>query len=92
MKQPKITIKREWNAGHVRATCIRNRLYTCGDNEAYNNMLESVRDLEPTPENIYRVAKDIYEHSRNQTITNIMFILEKEAVNTFYFIDGSDEI
>ena len=54
--------------------------------------MNSVSELEPTPENIYQVAKDIYDHSKNQTITNIMFILEKVAVNTFYFLDGIDEI
>ena len=92
MNNPKITFKREWNSIDVRAACIRNDLYACGDNEEYDNMLTLVDELEPTTENIYLVAKDIYDHSRNQTITNIMFILEREAVDTFYYIDGSDEI
>ena len=55
-------------------------------------MLRMVDLNDPTPEILYQVAKDIYDHSKNQTITNIMFVLEKEAVNTFYYVDGSDEI
>ena len=92
MKNPTITSKRQWSLSDVRRACIHNDLYTRGTNEAYSAMLNSIGTLEPTPENIHRVAKDIYDHSRNQTITNIMFILEKEAVDTFYYIDGSDEI
>ena len=92
MTTPKITVERQWSANDVYTACVRNDLYTCGDNEDYEAMLNSIDALEPTPENIYQVAKDIYDHSKNQTITNIMFILEKVAVNTFYYIDGSDEI
>ena len=92
MKTPTITTKRQWCANDVYTVCVRNGLYTCGDNEEYDAMLNSIDELEPTPENIYQVAKDIYDHSKNQTITNIMFSLEKVAVNTFYYIDGSDEI
>lgn len=92
MATPKITSTRQWSADDVYIACVRNNLYTCGNNEEYDAMLNSISGLEPTPENIYQVAKDIYDHSKNQTITNIMFILEKVAVNTFYCIDGSDEI
>ena len=48
--------------------------------------------LQPTVENLYRLAKDIKEHSEGQTITNVMFILERDAVTTIFEIDGSDEI
>ena len=41
---------------------------------------------------LYTVACDIKEHSDDQTITNVMFILEREAVTTTFEIDGSDEI
>ncbi len=92
MNTPMITSARRWSADDVRAACIRNNLYTCGDNEEYEAMLNSVDELDPTPESIYQVAKDIYDHSKNQTITNIMFILERETVYTFYCIDGDCEI
>ncbi len=55
-------------------------------------MLEMVETMNPTYENLYTVACDIKEHSDNQTITNVMFILEREAVTTTFEIDGSDEI
>lgn len=90
-KIPEITSTRRWSAVGVRIACVRNDLYACGDDEEYKAMLNSVDELDPTPENIYRVAKDIWKHSANQTITNIMFILERETVYTFYRIDGSDE-
>ena len=92
MNNPTITFERQWSSGSVRAACIRHRLYTHGDSEEYEQMLTFVDINEPTTEILYTVAKDIYDHSENQTITNIMFILEREAVYTFYYIDGSDEI
>ena len=92
MATPEITSARRWTSTDVRGACIRNNLYTRGDNEDYEAMLNSVDKLDPTPENIYQVAKDIYDHSKNQAITNIMFILERETVYTFYFIDGDCEI
>lgn len=92
MTTPKITTKRIWSHSSVYTTCVCHNLYTRGDNEEYDAMLNSIDKLEPTPENIYQVAKDIYDHSKDQTITNIMFILEHDAVYTFYYVDGSDEI
>ena len=91
MNTPTITAKRKWNYSGVRRVCIENRLYTRGDCDSYENMLDRVDKMEPTVENIYLIAKDICEHSKNQTITNIMFILEQDAVFTFFYIDGSDE-
>ncbi len=89
MTTPKITTERKWSVEDVRLTCLRNDFYRRGNNAEYDKMLELVDTLEPTPENIYIVAKDICEHSTDQTITNIMFVLELEAVYTFYIIgDG----
>lgn len=90
--QVTITSKRMWSATGVRSACISNDLYTRGDNEAYSKMLGFVDGHQPTTEAIYRVAKDIADHSREQTICNVMFILEREAVVTSFEIDGSDEI
>lgn len=89
-----VTIYRNkmWSAGRVRQACIGNDLYTRGDNEAYSKMLGFVDNHEPTTEAMYRVAKDIADHSREQTVCNVMFILEREAVITTFEIDGSDEI
>ena len=87
-----ITRNRYWDAGTVREACIRNDLYTAGDSEAYTAMLDMVERTEPTTKAMYLVAKDIQEHSADQTITNVMFILEREAVITTFEINGSCEI
>jgi hypothetical protein len=55
-------------------------------------MLNMADRTEPTTKAMYLVAKDIQEHSKDQTITNVMFILEREAVLTTFEINGSDEI
>lgn len=86
-----ITRRRYWSYGSVRQACINNRLYTRGDCEAYEKMLNLADRTEPTTKAVYLVAKDIQEHSKNQTITNVMFILEREAVITTFEINGSDE-
>lgn len=88
----KITANRFWNTQQVRQACINNDLYTRGSNEDYIEMFDMVRELEPTTENLYLVAKNIADHSANQPITNVMFILENEAVFTTFEIDGCDDI
>lgn len=90
MKTPEIKITRKWSLMSVRAACIKNDLYTCGDCEEYDHMLNWVERLYPNTENIYFIAKDIVEHSEDQTISNVMFILEKDAINTFFEIDGEE--
>ena len=55
-------------------------------------MLKNADELQPTYENLFRLAMDICEHSEGQTIANVMFILEREAVTTTFEVDGSDEI
>lgn len=92
MNTPDIKADRRWSFDTVRTACIKNHLYTDGSCEEYSSMLERVETMNPTYENLYTVARDIKEHSEGQTITNIMFILEREAVITTFEIDGSDEI
>ena len=55
-------------------------------------MLNWVGRLYPNTENLYFIAEDIQKHSDDQTITNIMFCLEQEAVTTTFEIDGRDDI
>ena len=87
---PDITIEQRWHRDDVRRTCIEQNWYTCGDCEAYEKMLDMVEHTTPTTENIYRVAKDICDHSEYQTISNVMFGLMHDAVLTFYTIDGEE--
>ena len=77
MNNPTITFERKWSSGNVRAACIRHRLYTHGDSEEYEQMLTFVDINEPTTEILYTVAKDIYDHSENQTITNVAQKIEE---------------
>ena len=86
-----ITRKRTWFPTLVREACIRNSLYTRGDNAAYTTMLGNVERSAPTTEAMYMVAKDICEHSKDQTITNILYILESEAVITTFLINGEED-
>lgn len=76
----------------VRAACVRNDLYTCGTNEEYMAMFLMVTNY-PTPSDIgiYRVAKDIAEHSEDQTVTNVMYILANDAVYYTFELDGNEE-
>ena len=92
MKTPNITINRTWTAGAIQRACINNDLYTVGDNEDYEHMLSQARRLYPNTENLYFIADDIVKHSEDQTVTNVMFILEREAVTTTFEIDGQDDL
>lgn len=87
---PEITVNRMWTVQSVMDVCIQNQLYTKGDSEQYECLLDRVRNLYPSTENLYLIAKDIYEHSKEQTITNVMYLLEKDAVFTTFEIDGDD--
>ena len=87
---PEITVNRMWTVGSVMDVCIQNQLYTRGDREDYERLLNRVINLYPSTENLYLIAKDIYEHSVEQTITNVMYLLEKDAVFKTFEIDGDD--
>ncbi len=83
----KIIETRHWNSYDVRAMCIREDLYTLGDDEEYIAMLESVEDRSyPTLEDIYRVADDINRHSAGQTVTNIMYMLANNVIKSCFDI------
>ena len=92
MKTPNITVNRQWTRYTVRQTCIKHDLYTCGDNEEYDHMLSWVERLCPNTENLYFIAEDIQKHSKDQTVTNVMFLLEKDAVTTTFEVDGRDDV
>lgn len=89
---PTIKESRFWHSGLVREFCINNGFYTCGDNDEYSDMLCYVEGHNPTPENLYIVAKDILEHSDddangNFVISDIMMLLDKKTVCLDFFID-----
>ena len=83
-----IKVTKSWSSGDVEHICTREKFYTNGDNNDYIQMLNLVDILEPTIENIYRIAKDIYEHSEKTTINNIMYFLANYVVVTSFDIEG----
>lgn len=81
-----------WDSDDVRAVCITHGFYTCGNNEAYNRMLDYVDGNPPKKKAIYKVAKSIYKHSRiNIPVESIMNILARDAVRTAYRIERGGE-
>ena len=91
LEHTNIQAKRIWSAGTVRATCIRENLYTGGDCDEYAEMLDFVDKHEPSIDALYTVAKNINDHSHEQTISNIMYLLERSAVYTTYSLNGEDD-
>lgn len=82
-----ITEKHSWNRRSVEAACIDNELYTRGTSRDYEKMLLMVESMKPTPEAIYTIAKDIAQHSDEDTTTIIaMHILANQSVITTYEI------
>lgn len=64
MNTPDIKAIRRWSDDSVQAACIKNDLYTRGTCDQYDKMLKSADVLQPTVENLYRLAKDIKETAR----------------------------
>lgn len=81
---PEITETRCWDVDDVRSCCIKNELYTWGSNEDFERMLTMVFHSFPDNESLYIVAKDIAEHSDDQTVSNVMYLLAKDAVRTTF--------
>lgn len=82
---PEIVETVSWSYVTVRECCIKNNLYTCGNVRQYDQMFQMVMAKEnPELIDIYNVAKDIAEHSEDQTVTNVMYLLNKDAIVRLY--------
>lgn len=82
---PEIVETVSWSYETVRECCIKNNLYTCGTVRQYDLMFQMVMAKEnPELIDIYNVAKDIAEHSEDQTVTNVMYLLNKDAIVRLY--------
>ena len=93
MTTPAIKKTTNWTEYAVRCACVKNELYTEGDVEDYSNMLDMVAEnLHPTDADLYRVALDISEHSTDQPVSNVMYILANEAITYTFTLDGRDDI
>lgn len=75
---------KHWSIESVRRACIKNDLFTAGDCEEYEHMLNWVTRLYPNTENIQYIAEIIDKYSEGQDVPNIMYILANEAVITTY--------
>lgn len=94
---------KRWSSSEVMQACIRHDYYTCGTCAEYEKMLDFVRDNSYSLEGLYYVARDIARHSdltaygyslngtEPEAIETIMFILNEEAVNTFYGVAEDEE-
>lgn len=90
MKRIYIKEEKTWNSSDLREMCIRHDLFSNGVNADYNKALHFVDDNEPTILNIYRLAAFILNNSRDNTLTNIMYLLSNDCVKTFYEEVSSD--
>lgn len=82
-----------WSAASVRKACIKNDLFTIGDSKSYDRMLADVsNNPNPSDFGLFIIAKDIAEHSENQTVSNVMYILANDAVWYTFTLDGRDDI
>lgn len=83
--------RRDWNMLSVREMCIKHRLFTAGTTDEYSSVLNFVNKNEPTAENIFLVARRINKCSEQQTVSNIMYLLAKEACYPTFELDGEEE-
>lgn len=86
---PEIREEKKWWSSEIRNMCIANDWYTAGTVKEYSDMLEFVEEHEPTTENIYKVAADIYMHTSvnvDKDLENMMFVIANDVVKTFFEI------
>lgn len=91
----KLREEKMWYSEDVRTMCVNHHFYTHGDIRAYERMLNSIEDADPTIENIFTVAADIVNHtepeydegSHKWNIEHVMFLLNKEVIITTYVVD-----
>lgn len=94
MFEPVLLTTRKWDAEGIRSMCVSHHFYMRGTVAQYTDMLNYVKENDPTPENIYNVANDILNYTdpnEDQTVTNIMYIIENEVVRTSYEIKENAE-
>lgn len=90
---PEIKVEKRFDSARIREECIKNDWYTWGDCEEYNDMLTFARRSEYSAANLYKIARDIFEHSEkehlpegNDGIECIMFVVERFATFTTFEI------
>lgn len=93
----KIKETKRIDSDKLRNMCINNNWYTAGNSEDYSKMFEMCKRNNITTNQIYKIAKDIYEHtnvsraktgcsteySDNENILNMM-IYVNDCTYVFY--------
>lgn len=75
---------------NVRHVCIKYDWFTCGDNDAYNDLFEFIGNLtrkgqHVSVEKLREIAERIKENSNtDESIPEIMFVLNAEACTTIF--------
>lgn len=82
----KYTETRYLTTTDLRALCIENDWYTCGDNEEYCALFNRLYDgdgysVNLDTEKLAEIAQDIMDHSdiTEYTITTVMYVLAKRC-------------
>lgn len=67
--------RRELYASDLRELCIKNKWYTRGTNEDYNNLFDFIRGKEITTDAIVDIAFNIFQHSnlQEESFSFVMF-------------------
>lgn len=78
------------NDDDVRDMCIKHKLCTCCNNKQYNELLQlcncETHNFYQLKQMIYEIACKINDYSYHNSITNIMYLMMHECVNTFFEI------
>lgn len=86
-KEPKVIEHAVWTAEEIRYFCMEEGYYTEGNVRDYEEMLLFVDHNDPTPENIYKVAKNILDHSDSEHERRIEYMMRDisvDIVNRYY--------
>ena len=85
---PKIQAKRSWDVRGLEAIIKKREYYSNRVPGHYERMMDFVGKSEPTYEALYQVALDIQLHTPvSESISNIMSLLEKNAVDTAFAVE-----
>lgn len=80
-EDPKVIEHCEWSAEEIRNFCLEEGYYTEGKVREYEEMLLFVDRNDPTPENIYKVAKNILDHSDSEHERGIEYLMRDISVD-----------
>lgn len=67
--------------------CNFYNFYTCGTREDYDNMFQFVSSHNPSLLTVYRIAKDIYEHSSFDSAIGVISSYNRDDENILMLMD-----